>query len=36
MPRKSNSQAKQTTTTTKTNFDTKNYEKNGLTEDEGL
>ena len=36
MPRKTNSQTKQTTTVTKTNFDTKNYEKNGLTEDEVL
>ena len=36
MPRKTNSQAKQTTTVTKTSFDTKNYEKNGLTEDEVL
>ena len=36
MPRKTNSQAKQTTSVTKTSFDTKNYEKNGLTEDEVL
>ena len=34
MPRKTNSVAKQTVT--KTSFDTKNYEKNGLTEDEVL
>ena len=27
MPRKTNSNAKQTTTVTKTTFDTKNYEK---------
>ena len=36
MPRKTNSQAKQPQTTSKTAFDTKNYEKNGLTEDEVL
>ena len=36
MPRKTNSNAKQTSTVTKTAFDTKNYEKNGLTEDEVL
>ena len=36
MPRKTNSNAKQTTTTKQTAFDTKNYEKNGLTEDEVL
>ena len=36
MPRKTNSQAKQPQTTSKTAFDTQNYEKNGLTEDEVL
>ena len=37
MPRKTNSNARQTSTVTKTSaFDTKNYEKNGLTEDEVL
>ena len=37
MPRKTNSNARQTSTVTKTAaFDTKNYEKNGLTEDEVL
>ena len=36
MPRKTNSNAKQTTTQKQTAFDTKNYEKNGLTEDEVL
>ena len=36
MPRKTNSNAKQTQNQSKTAFDTKNYEKNGLTEDEVL
>ena len=36
MPRKTNSNARQQATTTKATFDTKNYEKNGLTEDEVL
>ena len=36
MPRKTNSNAKQTQNMSKTAFDTKNYEKNGLTEDEVL
>ena len=36
MPRKTNSNAKQTQNKTNTAFDTKNYEKNGLTEDEVL
>ena len=36
MPRKTNSQAKQPQQTSKSAFDTKNYEKNGLTEDEVL
>ena len=35
MPRKTNSNAK-AMATSKTSFDTKNYEKNGLTEDEVL
>ena len=36
MPRKTNSNAKQTQNKSNTAFDTKNYEKNGLTEDEVL
>ena len=36
MPRKTNSNAKQTQNQSKTAFDTKNYEKNGLTEGEVL
>ena len=36
MPRKTNSNAKQAATTKTQAFDTKNYEKNGLTEDEVL